>query len=482
MNKKYDCLFVAFSGLNLHFAQSILNEKQVNVKLQTSFNAAIAYLCTYLHKRNCSFAYVNSFEDEKERLAELLKNEILVVAISTTFVEDVSTIIEMTTFIRQYNKNCKIVIGGTFISYTINQYEEMERMILMRRLKSDFIIYSYFGEETLYQLIVALRQQKDYSNIANLYYKIGSQYKFTFTRNDRTSLMDNMVDWTLFQDRMGIYTPVRTAISCMYRCAYCSFPKYGGKYQTVNLQEIEKEIQQLKEINRTGIIHFVDDCFNKPASRFKEILRMLVKSNTSMKWHSFLRCEDVDDETIYLMKKSGCLGTLIGLESGSPEMLKRMNKNINLDGAKQIIGKLKEAGILTYALFIVGFPGETAESIRQTVRYIEECAPDFYALSPWYCNINAPIYNKQEIYGIKGRNYEWQHNTMDFITARDYALEMYYNIRNSMMLSLNYTFVFQLLYHGIKGSALRDVVASCNRKISEMNNFEKRKKNNLYGS
>jgi radical SAM PhpK family P-methyltransferase len=479
MIKSCDCLFVAYSGLNLKASQKVLDENNVNVRLEPAFNAATVYLSSYLNKRHHTFEYINSFEEEKELLIDKLKNNISLVAISTTFVEDVSNIIDMVKFIRQYNKNCKIVVGGTFIAYTINQYSDYERDIIFRRIKSDFIIYSYFGENALVQLIDALKNDKSYSHIGNLYYRENHKYIYTFKEDDKTQLKDNMVDWSLFKDKLGIYVSVRTAISCPYRCSYCSFPKYGGKYQTININAIEQELKQLTQIRKTGIVHFVDDCFNKPGVRFKDILRMLIRNQFPFKWHSFLRCDDVDDETIELMKESGCLGTLIGLESGCPDMLKRMNKDINLDRAKIIINKLRNAGIITYALFIVGFPGETIDSVKRTIKFIEECRPDFYALSPWYCNINAPIYSEKERYNIQGKNYEWSHSTMDFVMARDLALEMFYSIKNSYMLTINYTFLFQLLYNNIKGSKLIEIVKKSNQKLIVENNFESRKKNYL---
>ena len=120
----------------------------------------------------------------------------------------------------------------------------------------------------------------------------------------------------------------------------------------------------------------------------------------------------ISDDIAEKMKRSGCMGVMMGIESASPEMLKNMNKHINLNTAKQVFKILKKADIITYAMFIVGFPGETEATINQTIDFINEAKPDFYALSPWNYNTEAPIYNQREKYGLFGQGNNWHHNTM----------------------------------------------------------------------
>ena len=403
MNKKIDCLLVAFSGIEQSSAQEHIDKEGCDVKLRPFFNGAIAYLGSYLNARSLNFDYVCSCEEQIETLENKLLQDIGIIAISTTFVLDVERIISLIKWIRVKKPHCRIVIGGSFITYTISQYSIVEREILMRGIGAEYFICSYFGEKALAELVAAIKKN-DFEKIAhipNLYRREGNHYLFFCQEDDSTRLQENMVDWTLFSDDTATYIPVRTGISCMYNCAYCSFPQYGGKYQVLDIPSIEKELQTLVNVKKVEIVHFVDDCFNKPANRFKNVLRMLVRNQFTFKWHSFLRCEDIDDETISLMKESGCLGVLIGLESGCPDMLSRMNKKIDLIKSKETIHKLNEAGILTYALFMVGYPGETIQSVKRTIDYIEECRPMYYALSPWYCNISSPVYqhkNEYEIY------------------------------------------------------------------------------------
>ena len=111
--------------------------------------------------------------------------------------------------------------------------------------------------------------------------------------------------------------------------------------------------------------------------------------------------------------------------------------------------RCKKAGILTYAMFIVGFPGETAATIQQTINYINESGPDFYALSPWCYITSAPIHTQRLKYGLTGQNNHWRHNTMHSGEVQQYILNIYQHVYNSTLLAFNYTFLFQLLYHNV---------------------------------
>lgn len=107
--KETDCLFVAYAGQQRLLTDlQTFSEKKIE-QPQPIFNAAIAYLCTYIYKKGFTFEYISSFEHEKEELCNKLQGDILVVAISTTFCNSIQTIREMVRFVRQYNKTAKLL-------------------------------------------------------------------------------------------------------------------------------------------------------------------------------------------------------------------------------------------------------------------------------------------------------------------------------------------------------------------------------------
>ena len=110
--------FLAPEIFNLFSAEGKYNGQSIKpLNMLATFSATIAYLGSYLNRRGFSFDYVNSFQGEKEELAEKLQQEnILTIAVTTTLYISVFPILEIMDFIRKYNHTAKIILGGPFVS------------------------------------------------------------------------------------------------------------------------------------------------------------------------------------------------------------------------------------------------------------------------------------------------------------------------------------------------------------------------------
>jgi p-methyltransferase len=198
----------------------------------------------------------------------------------------------------------------------------------------------------------------------------------------------------------------------------------------LNLMSLERIENELDYLNGAGVkrIVFIDDTFNVPLSRFKDICRLIIKKGYSFDWYSFFRCSNSDDEAFDLMAMSRCKGVFLGIESGDEKILKGMNKFANIERYKYGIRKLKERGIITFASIIVGFPGETEQSVRNTTEFLEDARPDFYRAELYYHYSDVPIHKQADVYGIRGAGYSWKHNTMDWRRAAELVQTMYKTI------------------------------------------------------
>jgi p-methyltransferase len=155
---------------------------------------------------------------------------------------------------------------------------------------------------------------------------------------------------------------------------------------------------------------------------------LIIKKGYSFDWYSFFRCSNTDDEAFDLMAMSRCKGVFLGIESGDENILKGMNKFANIERYKYGIRKLKERGIITFASIIVGFPGETEQSVRNTTEFLEDTCPDFYRAELYYHYSDVPIHKQADVYGIHGAGYSWKHNTMDWRRAAELVQTMYKTI------------------------------------------------------
>lgn len=469
MKDSIDCLFVGYTGYDLNEIEQKFNHIQPNVKFENPFNGAIAYLGTYLNKNGISFDFINSFSDEAELLIDKLENlEIKVIAITTTFCRELKEIASIVKFIKQYNAKAKIVAGGVFITNLLSEIKPDNELLQLwlKRMNIDFYFDTYEGEFEFLQLINAIKQRASVEDIPNIFFLSNDEYKFTATMKVNSILQDNLVNYRLFDKRIGKIVYLKSAKSCPFSCAFCNYPIHSGKYQNLNISDIEKQLSEINTIGTVELIQFLDDTFNVPQSRFKDILRMMIKNKFRIKWFSFLRCQFLDRETVELMKESGCIGVLLGIESGNQQILNNMKKNVKVEDYKYGLALLNEYDIVSLSMFIIGFPGETVETLNDTINFIEDTQPTFFSLEKWYCDPHTPIYNEKEKYSIKGSHLNWKHITMDSVTADKYIDSIKNSIRNSVCCNLPYIFIIQLLNMGYSLTQVKEIISNLTRNIS----------------
>jgi p-methyltransferase len=244
---------------------------------------------------------------------------------------------------------------------------------------------------------------------------------------------------------------MRTARSCAFECAFCRFPVVAGALNLTDLSVVEKEMRQLHESGVRNLI-VIDDTFNVPFPRFKKLLRMMIENRFEFNWFSYFRCSNSDDEGFDLMAQSGCKGTFLGIESGDQRILENMNKHASVEKYRNGIRQLTQRGILSFASFVVGFPGETRESVAETIQFIEDSEPTYFFPELYYHAENLPIQERATEFGLRSAGYSWRHDTMDWRQAADAVDEMILNVTSSTLLP-PYMFSFwalpYLMGHGL---------------------------------
>jgi p-methyltransferase len=136
----------------------------------------------------------------------------------------------------------------------------------------------------------------------------------------------------------------------------------------------------------------------------------------------------------------------LGIESGDQQILNNMNKFANVPRYIDGIKKLKERGILTFGSFIIGFPGETQQSVMNTIEFVEETVPTFFNVQLYFHDPMAPIHQKREEYGIEGNYYKWRHNTMAWQEGSEWVEYMLRRVDKSLPLTLNGFSIWSIPY------------------------------------
>jgi radical SAM PhpK family P-methyltransferase len=401
-------------------------------------NLGACYLVSFLRRHGLAAELVNFFNDEKDAFRDLLGESPSCVAITTTFYLEPAPIREITEFVRQHSPNTRVVVGGPHVFNICSDHPPAVQDALFRDMGADAYIFDSQGELALSRLCLELRNATpDVSSIPNVIHATDSK---AFVRGPRqvesNDMSDNAVDWSEFDP--GFLAPTvqtRTARSCAYKCAFCRYPVMAGPLELTRLDVVEHELTYLHSIGVKQLL-FIDDTFNIPLGRFKDLCRMMIARRFGFRWFSYFRCSNADAESFDLMAESGCTGVFLGIESGDDRVLTAMNKVATAKKYREGIRRLRERGILTYASFIIGHPGETEETARNTLAFVEETQPDFYCLEAFFFDPKVPIGSQAPEYGLTGSAYAWRHRTMDWVQASELVEEGYRTISASIVLPL----------------------------------------------
>lgn len=175
-----------------------------------------------------------------------------------------------------------------------------------------------------------------------------------------------------------------SARGCPQRCFFCVYPQtfHGRRFRPRSPENVAAEFrfigEQFPEAREIGI---EDDTFTADRRRAREICRLLVRHGNRVKWYTNVRA-DVDYETLAAMREAGCRLVTVGFESGSQEMLNRMKKGLSLKQSFAFMENARRAGILVHGCVMVGNPGETRESMEESLRFAKRLACDSFQFYP----------------------------------------------------------------------------------------------------
>ncbi|BCJ94169.1 hypothetical protein acsn021_17380 [Anaerocolumna cellulosilytica] len=419
----------------------------------------------YLKKRNIHAAIVNDFTLDKKKLTYLLRNSSpKLVGISSTCVVEAEPIREMVDFIRNINPTIPIVVRGPFINNINYEYQNYKKIALLQRMGADIYIHERQGEKTLHNIYLELCKEKpDLSRVPNILYKsniqlYNSEHKIlrTIKVPENIHLDDEPVkELTFYGNHIKPPVYIRTDVSCVHNCTYCPYPISGDDVMYSSLDSIEKNLNYIHSLGVKYII-FRDVSLNKSLERFKSILRMMIRNKYDFNWFSYFIISHSDDETYDLMEHSGCKGVILDIDSGVDTILKNMDKQVTRKKLAWGIKKLKEHNIISYASCTIGFPGETVETAKETIQFIEDYRPTFYDLQCWFYDNTSPIAKEKIYYNLEGSGYTWSHKDMDSSLASDIVFHGIKKITNSYFMPSTSFNLWSLVYYLSQGAELEE--------------------------
>jgi radical SAM superfamily enzyme YgiQ (UPF0313 family) len=334
----------------------------------------IYYLGSYLRENGYEVRVVDGEAENltTENVLEMIKefSPGFVGISSTTVAFHRST--EMADEIKKNFSDIKIVLGGAHVSSNTEHAMSFGNF--------DYGVTGE-GELTLLELLDALNNGNDLTDIKGIVYRDNNKLVINPPREYIKDL--DILPFPAYDliKNIKLYTPpptnykrlpvvnVITSRGCPSGCTFCDKNVFGDRYRVRSAENIFQEIKYLHEKYNLKEIAFVDDTFLINKKRIYKLFELLNNAGISFYWTCLGRINDVNYDYLKFLKSNGCWHISFGIESGDEEILKRIKKNISLEKVRRVTNWCKELKIKTKGFFIIGHPGETAESIEKTISF-----------------------------------------------------------------------------------------------------------------
>jgi anaerobic magnesium-protoporphyrin IX monomethyl ester cyclase len=182
---------------------------------------------------------------------------------------------------------------------------------------------------------------------------------------------------------------------CIYWCDFCSTVRmFGRKYRMRSPKNVVDEIEYLHKTYGAHQFTFYDDAFTVDQARAAEICNEIMRRKLKIEWDCETRVDMVNKDLLRTMKEAGCFAVWFGVESGAQPVLDAMRKGITPAQTIKAFNMAKEVGLMTVAGVVLGFPGETKETIWETVKFIDRLKPGdvgYYIATPYP---GTPLYEQ----------------------------------------------------------------------------------------
>jgi len=265
---------------------------------------------------------------------------------------------------KQLNPRVKVVFGGPGATFLWHH-------LLTHFPEVDFVVIGE-GELTFPRLVRHLEggAASAPDHIAGLAFRSGDRVRRTKKAEPIADL-----DALPLPAKYFDYRHVASSRGCAWKCRFCGSPGlWGGR---IRFRSPTGFVEELEMLYRRGITFFYvsDDTLTVDKGRIIEICRLILERGLKITWYAISRVDCVDEDVLYWMRKAGCIQISYGIESGSERIRKALNKQITPGQVKKAFRLTKQYGILPRAYFIYGSPGETWETVEETVALMAEIKP-----------------------------------------------------------------------------------------------------------
>ena len=309
--------------------------------------------------------------------------------------------------LKKKNKDNVVIFGGPSLAYL-----PLVKLLLKLGI-CDYIILGE-GEKSFLQILdYLLKGQGSLPGVKNLAYKNDGEVLI----NEGCDYIENLdllpepdySDYDLsFLQKTG--TPVAFSRGCPYQCSFCSAANFWPAFRTMSVSRSIEIIKQYVEEKQIKKFFIFNPTVNVSEKWLNDLCLELIKADLQIDWSGSFRAQNLSQETIANLKKSGCNYVDLAIENVDQKILDKMNKGITVRKAVAVIADLLLSGIKLRLHLIVGFPGEKWHNFLKNLNFLKSFLQkvpagsyyNFY-ISELFIDTNSAIFKKPDQYGIKIR-------------------------------------------------------------------------------
>jgi len=302
----------------------------------------------------------------------------------TAMTPSINSAIIIAQHLKKANPNLYVVLGGTHATL-------LPEETLAIAPEIDVIVRGE-GEEIFIELLKALENKQSLNSINGVTYRKNNE---TISNPGNSKMVDldslpflayHLLSWQQYKPhpphgRSLPFAVIITSRGCPYQCAYCSKPVFGTRFRAQSPERVVEEIAYYQKNFGIKEIAFYDDSFTLDKKRAWAIAEEIIKKGIKLYWSCETRVNLVDKDLLRHMRKAGCYSVSYGIESGSAEVLRSLDKEITLEQVEKAVRSSHEVGLQTTGYFMIGSPGESPDTIRQTIRFAKKLELDFAQFS-----------------------------------------------------------------------------------------------------
>jgi radical SAM superfamily enzyme YgiQ (UPF0313 family) len=340
----------------------------------------LGYLVAYLEAHRFEVNVID-YQTRKLTTEELRKNLSInqpkIVGVTTSTLTYRSAI-DIVKNVKETLPNCLTIFGGAHVTV-------LDEQSLCETPELDIIVRGE-GEKTLLEIaeFVSGQHIEEIKNIKGITFRKQDQITRTVDRPFIKDLDDlprpafDHFDLNKYTISGKKYLPIITSRGCPFQCTFCLASKMCGTgFRTRSPEKVIDELEWLRDVHKADIFAFYDDTFTFNMSRAYKICEEIKNRGLDLPWDCRTRVDRIDPKILVKMREANCQLVHFGVESGSQKMLNLMKKGTTVEQNAKGIKMTKDSGIGVAISVVVGYPGETAELLKETFEFIRKTEPDY---------------------------------------------------------------------------------------------------------